>query len=46
MPLMIVGGLFSNATAMPIYITIFSYISPMMYAFNNLAMLQFKNTEY
>ena len=46
MPLMLVGGLYANAGSMPIYITIFSYISPMMYAFNNLAMLQFKNTEY
>ena len=46
MPLMLVGGLYANAGSMPIYITIFSYVSPMMYAFNNLAILQFKNTEY
>jgi len=37
MPLMLVGGLYANADIMPIYITVFSYISPLMYAFNNLA---------
>ena len=39
MPLMLVGGLYANATSMPVYITVFSYISPMMYAFNNIAKL-------
>ena len=46
MPLMIVGGFFSNAGEMPIYIEIFSYVSPMMYTFNNLAMLEFENSDY
>ena len=46
MPLMLVGGLYANATAMPIYITVFSYISPIMYAFNNIVKLEFSNSEY
>ena len=46
MPLMLVGGLYANADIMPIYITVFSYISPMMYAFNNLAKLEFSNSPY
>ena len=33
MPLMLVGGLYANTDTMPIYITIFSYVSPIMYAF-------------
>lgn len=46
MPLMLVGGLYANATAMPIYITVFSYVSPIMYAFNNLVKLEFSNSSY
>ena len=46
MPLMLVGGLYVNATAMPIYIEVFSYISPIMYCFNNITKLEFSNSEY
>jgi len=43
MPLLLVGGFFSNAGTMPLYIEIFSYISPFLYAFNNLSKLEFSN---
>ena len=43
---MLVGGLYANATEMPIYITVFSYVSPIMYAFNNIVKLEFSNSTY
>lgn len=46
MPLMLVGGFYSNAGSMPIYIEVFSYVSPIMYAFNNIAKLEFSNSPY
>ena len=46
MPLLLVGGFYGNQGTMPIYIEIFSYISPFQYTFNNFAKLQFENSEY
>jgi len=43
MPLMLVGGFFSNGGTMPIYIEIFSYVSPFKYAFNNISKLEYTN---
>ncbi len=46
MPLMLVGGFFQNQDERPIYIEVFSYVSPIQYAFNNHAKLEFENSEY
>ena len=46
MPLTLVSGMFVNASSMPIYLEIFSYISPMKYAFENLAGLELSNSPY
>ena len=45
MPLMLVGGFFSNQGTMPVYIEVFSHISPINYAFNNLARLQLEKSD-
>ena len=44
MPLMLVGGFYSNADSMPIYIEVFSYVSPLMYSFQNMSKLEFTNS--
>ena len=46
MPLMLVGGLYVNQETMPFYLEVFSYISPLMYAFNSLAKLEFTNSPH
>lgn len=38
-PLILTSGFFSNAEEMPIYIEVFSMISPIMYANHNLVMI-------
>ena len=45
MPLLLVGGFYSNQETAPIYIEVFSYISPLQYVFNMIAKLQFTNSE-
>lgn len=39
MPIILVGGFYSNTEEMPIYIEVASYVSPIMYSFQNLAIL-------
>ena len=46
MPMMLVGGFFGNQGTMPFYLEAFSHVSPIHYAFNNLAQLQLGNSEY
>ena len=46
MPLTLVGGFYSNSESMPIYIEVFSYVSPMMYSFHNMAKLEYSNSPY
>ena len=46
MPLMLVGGFFANSGGLPIYLTVFSHISPIMYSFHNMAKLEFTNSPY
>lgn len=46
MPLLLVGGFYGNQGTMPIYIEVFSYVSPLQYTFNNFAKLEFDNSEY
>ena len=46
MPLTLVSGTFVNTSSMPIYLEIFSYISPMKFSFQNLAGLELSNSPY
>ena len=36
MPLLLVGGLYSNKGSMPFYIEVFSWISPLQYTYSSL----------
>ena len=45
MPLLLVGGFYSNQETAPIYIEVFSYVSPLQYVFNMIAKLQFDNSD-
>ena len=46
MPLVLVGGLYVNNGSMPIWLEVFSYISPLKYAFSNYVQAEFETNEY
>jgi len=46
MPLMLVGGFYVNQEEMPLWLVIFSAISPFKYCFNNFVRSEFDASPY